>query len=312
MIPKKITIVIVLLSFSFLAWNIISQKDLALASFRFDPVNLWLTVLLLALGYSLNMIAWHLLTKSLNIKVPFLVNCRIWIFSSVTRFLPGKVWQYPSRIVLLANEGVAKMDVGAAIVGEIVLNLCLGAAVVLVSTIFWHLPDNLNQYRLLLPVFILSPAVLLLFVNDQLIDLVVRLFNKLAPRKLPKFNKVRLNRRWIIPVLVTFSARFWLWGLVLFYMTNSLIPVATSLLPVFIGAFSIAWLIGYVAPFAPAGLGVTELSLAAILAPFISLPVASILAISFRVAVMITEAAYFLVVLLFFSERSSTSSHRKL
>lgn len=308
---KKVTIVIVLLSFSFLAWNIISQKDLALASFRFSPVNLLLTILLLAVGYLLNMIAWHFLTKSLNIGVPFLTNCRIWIFSSVTRFLPGKVWQYPSRIVLLANEGVAKMDVGAAIVGEIVLNLSLGTLVVLISTIFWHLPENLDQYRLLLPVFILSPAVLLLFANDRLIDLSLRIVNKLAPKKIPQFKKVQLARGWIIPVLVTFSARFWLWGLVLFYMTNSLIPVATSLLPVFIGAFSIAWLIGYVAPFAPAGLGVTELSLAAVLAPFISLPIASILAISFRVAVMITEAAYFLVVLLFFSERSSTGYHHK-
>lgn len=82
------------------------------------------------------------------------------------------------------------------------------------------------------------------------------------------------------------------------------LPLDFSLLPVFIGMFSLSWLLGYITLLAPAGLGVTEMSLTALLSLYIPFSLAAVLAIAFRVALVGTEIMFLLVAFLFVKDNN--------
>ncbi|QQG43505.1 MAG: flippase-like domain-containing protein [Candidatus Daviesbacteria bacterium] len=302
---KKIIYILIIGAFGFLIKQIFSQwSEITLSTLRFNPFNFILTIILIFLGYLLNIVSWHFLTNGLNLNISFRTNLKAWIFSSVTRFLPGKIWQYPTRVYLLSEEKIPPVAMGTAIAGEVMLNLSLGAVVVLISFLFWQLPAEISTLPLItrlkpmLLIFAMLPVLLILFANEKTIQLIGKLLS-LMGKKMPDLQKIKFKPGWIMLILTIFFIRFWLWGLVLFYLANSVVNVDISLLPTFVGAFSISWLLGYISPFAPAGLGVTELSLATFLAPYLTLPVSSLVAILFRVSTLLTEGIFFLMTMLF-------------
>lgn len=64
----------------------------------------------------------------------------------------------------------------------------------------------------------------------------------------------------------------------------------------FVGIYTASWIIGYVTFFAPSGLGVQDVSIAALLSVFVPLPIASAIAILFRIILTLTELLTVLIV----------------
>lgn len=296
---KKIVYLVALVAFSFLLSQIINQwSTISKLHWQFKPTVFAAAILLLISGYSVNIISWHLLTKSLRLKISFQDNFRVWVLSNLTRFLPGKIWQIPSRIYLLSEKKIPPVSLGAAVVAEVMLNLSLGAVAVLFSLFFWQLPPQVIPYKFLIIIFIFSPLLVLLFTNSRIIKLIGWLLVKVGKGNMEGLESVKFSYQLIIPVILTFFLRFLLIGTALFYLTNSLVSIDISLLPIFMGAFALSWLLGYVAPFAPAGLGVADFSLAVILSPYLSLGVSSLGSLLFRGLVLLIEAVFFLSIFL--------------
>lgn len=78
-------------------------------------------------------------------------------------------------------------------------------------------------------------------------------------------------------------------GIAYYLLINSLTPSPPSQLPMVVGTFTIAWVVGFLALFAPAGLGVVEGTLTFLLGFYFPVPVATVVALFTRLIRTIAE-----------------------
>lgn len=295
-IKKFLSFAFVIAIFAFLLVNISKNWDLVRSfQWKFNVEDLLLLVLLVIPIYILNAFSWHLITKSLGIKVSFLTNLRIWTTSNLARFLPGGIWQYPGRVYLLSQEGSTKHIGTIAVVIEVLLNIGVGSIIILWIVIFWEPSLVDEKFSWVIWILIFIPLLLLISSNKLIMSSLVQLVDKIKGRKSDLVPHMPL--RWLPLLGVSFALQYFLSGTVLFILSREVVELPITLLPIFIGIYTVAWLIGYVTVIAPSGLGVQEASIAGLLSIYMPLPVAGLVAIGLRLSLLVSE---FLVLLLVF------------
>lgn len=109
MLKKSIAYLVIIGIFIFLGINIIRVwMYIPNVNLRLGLEDIALLILIGGMVYLSNIICWHMLTKSLDMRINLLKNLRIWMLSNFSRLLPGGIWQYPSRVYLLSGEKVTK------------------------------------------------------------------------------------------------------------------------------------------------------------------------------------------------------------
>lgn len=274
-LKKILSLLIIFFAFGFLIFNIYQNWDTVTThSWKFTTNNLTLLLGFLSIVYLVNATSWHFLMKALGVNLSYLKNLKIWLFSNTARLIPGAIWQYGSRIVLSSREGVDKKIVSSALLIELNFILFTGMVCIFAGATFWNLELNFD----LRPLLLLIPILLTL----------VLMINKIA--------KVSLSLKWIPILFLSYLLQFIVDGSVLFYLSKAAINLSFDLYPVFISIFALSWLLGYISFFTPAGLGVQEISMATLLSFYMPFPVAGIVAISFRLALLVSEGLTLLVV----------------
>jgi glycosyltransferase 2 family protein len=100
---------------------------------------------------------------------------------------------------------------------------------------------------------------------------------------------LNLTFRDLVAIFVFYLFSYLLWGAALFCFTNALTPLPLTSFAPFLGVFPAAYALGLIAPFAPAGLGVREGVLTALISFFVPLPIATIIALLTRPWMMVVE-----------------------
>lgn len=289
--------------FVFLIWNISKNwQTISLIKWNFNTLDIVLILFSLCLAYFANIFSWHIVTKALGTGVDFRANFQIWVFSNLSRFIPGSLWQYPSRVYLLTKEGVSKALGVTAVIIEGLLNLSLGAAVVFMSLVFWYLPPELRRYQEILWLFLFSLVFIFVFTNEKVATTAALFLKRITKQEGKILGAVKLPAQWIIPLALIVLARFFLVGSALFFLTRIIVLVNFDLLPVFIGISSLSWLLGYIALFVPGGLGVFEASLSGMLSIYIPFPLAVLVAVVLRLLLLAVELIFLGVTLRFYQE----------
>jgi len=100
---------------------------------RFDAGT---ALALLALGmatFLLNHLAWHTITHRLGIQIPYRDSLRVWGFSLLGRYIPGKVMLIVARTYAYRQHGQPAVWVGYAVILEHLFALASAIVVLLVS-----------------------------------------------------------------------------------------------------------------------------------------------------------------------------------
>ena len=134
---KKITFFLfIVLIFWFLGRNIWTNiEEIRSFSWSLTLQDVLFISLCFIVVYLVNILSWQALLKSLGVNLSFRKNIRIWLFSNATRLLPGGVWQYPSKLVMLEKEGVKRNSALIAVIMETLFTLSFGSI-----TVFATLP----------------------------------------------------------------------------------------------------------------------------------------------------------------------------
>lgn len=284
---KKISALIVLLIFGYLLWNISHYKN--------DLVNFWgsinfLLVTLFALPiYLFNILAWHATTRVLNFKIDLLTDAQIWMYSNISRFLPGGIFQYPSRIFLLTKQKVSHLKSLMAILLELLFSLGVGGIFSLSILTIISQDEALSKFQIPLLILLLF-FVPLSFGNRQLINIFSKVLKKLKRPEYQALESLNLPTSRLFLLALAFSSTFIFPGLTLFALSN----LDITKLPTVLGMYAFSWMVGYLSIFAPGGFGVMEAVLAFLLSFYMPLPTATLLAIIFRVVLLSSEALSFL------------------
>lgn len=207
--------------------------------------------LLVLVAYAVLVETWRRTVRAWDSELPWRQAARIWFISNLGRYLPGKVWQIGAMGVMAQEQGVSVVaSTGSALVINLV-NLLAGFGIVLVTG-----ADYFEAPR----------AAMALAVA-----LVAGIF--LAPRIVPLLGRVAsrvVGRRLDVPVLpdravwlasVGCVIAWILYGVAFQLFVAGVVGSAPGRTTSYIAAFTGSYLAGYIALFAPGGIGVREGSL---------------------------------------------------
>lgn len=275
--------------------------DAALDAFSDASIAPLVGALLLMLVVLVAMaLLWVRLVAHLNREVaepetPHLL--RAFARSWLARYLPGKVWVYGARVIHTDASVTPRRIVASSLVDEFVL--IVGTATALGLGLWtWSLAGPVAG----LPVLLVGLAGVVAAVSrlDQLSHLALRFLGRTLPLRWKRAGE-ELQRAGDDPGLglratALFTGSYLLnnftGGLAFVLVVASLGDIRWDDVPLLIGAYSLAAVVGIAAIFAPAGLGVREAVLAGFITSVVASPVAASVVVLVRVLTIIADILF--------------------
>lgn len=246
-----------------------------------SPLLLLSASILLVAVFIIDATGWALILRKLGeTRLSVRQACWIWMASSISRYLPGGIWPYASRIAMAHAAGVKTGTTALSLVVETIL-LAVSALAVSLPALFGLAGGPVS------PLLAAAGIVLgLCALHPRALSLGARLPGR-AGRMLSEIQPVPY---WQMLFLFFYYVVFWfLFGAAFTVFAYSLgvaiAPVSAT------SAFALAFFLGFIAIFSPGGLGVREGVLYFLLAPQIGTAAALTLSVSSRLWMMGGELA---------------------
>jgi len=250
---------------------------------RLSPGWIVASVLVVFTTYAILIEAWRRVVLSMGEQLRFMPAVRIWFLASLGKYVPGKVWAVAGAAVLSQRAGV---DPSAAVAGALVLQvLALASGAVVVALTAREAFQSVGQGAgpVAGAIILLCVLGVALLTSQRALDRIARLLPSSWP-----------TPRAIPPAMVAaaFLANVVAWtgyGVALLLLTRGLLPEVGLSLPQAVGVFTCSYLAGFLALFAPGGLGPRESVFLLMLAGDIGLKPAVALALASRLLLTGTE-----------------------
>lgn len=251
-------------------------SELSRYQWQLRPVGLVLSVPALTLVFVWGVAVWagvlrHFITE----EVPLPRLARIWFLSSLTRYIPGKIWQFVSAAQLAQAAGLSGAVLLTSLIAYMGFNL-LSAAVVAALT----LPLGAYGFGATAVAVVDGFAILsVLLVHPWVLNTLLRL----VPRVLHRETLV-WNGRWLdgLLLLLLCVVSWVLYGAAFTLFVTSLVQVPWTMLLPLAGVVALSFLAGYFVFVAPAGLGAREAVMTLLLAPYTPPGVAVLVSVAAR------------------------------
>ncbi len=232
--------------------------------------------------YAVLILAWRGMVTSWGQRLALADAARIWMVSSLGKYIPGKVWAIAGMAMMARERGVAAWAAtGAAILNQGLAVLAGAAVVGATGTALlrgnWPWID-----RLLLVLVVGGVAGLGLLLSPSLVRRVLAGFRITSPEQ---------PTPGALSVVVAAVANLVAWagyGVSLWLLARGVLATAPTL-EACIAAFTASYIAGLVAVIAPAGIGVRESVFILMLQGAIGVPAAAALAIASRLMLTATE-----------------------
>jgi hypothetical protein len=185
------------------------------------------------------------------------------------KYLPGNVAQHIGRIALARGANVQLPAAVFSVAYELLLAL-VASAHIGALTLLWSPPAALltwgiTEYRLPLLAAVTVFAVAALWLAPRFAVLLGRLRGGQRSEEESGLTRLHLDPTTVVACYALYAASFVMIGAGLWLVAHTLVD-PTSQVPgvlFFVGAFASSWILGFVAPGAPAGLGIREALLSA-------------------------------------------------
>ncbi|OUL18784.1 hypothetical protein BV372_34105 [Nostoc sp. T09] len=208
---------------------------------------------------------WTWVLQELNQPVESLHFIQVYLKTNIAKYLPGNVWHHYGRIVAVKNT---TGSIGAATLSVVLEALLMAAAALIIIVLFGtqFTAANTNIWWQILQFFCL--VVILCALHPWFLNPVIHFVHRFKAKKVDKDtnSSVNLNiERYPLRPLLGELGFLGLRGTGFILTLFALGPLDTSQIPLLLGAFSFSWLLGFVVPGAPGGLGVFEATAIALL-----------------------------------------------
>ena len=260
----------------------------------------WLGVSVLTALLTFGVLAalWQRIIRGFNHRLNLAESFRLFYLSNLGRYVPGKVWQLFGILYLAKQKNVPAAHATASFVA--VQLFAIPASFLVFAATLWLEPILLDTVAADFPMTLIY----LFLVAMVLISLAIILFPEklfiLGDKLLKRFNKgdlaFRLSRTEALLLYLGYIIAWTLYGVTFWFFLKSVAGTANFPLIAAVGAFNGAYQIGYLALFAPSGLGPREFILTVLLTPFIG-PIAPAVAILARLWSLLVESIAALVAL---------------
>lgn len=271
--------------FVFLARSIYTNwEQIREYPWQFDLPLLALAVVFGSTWFFLRAWIWAQLVHEMHEKLPYWPAFRVFMISEVARYVPGKIWQYVSRIYLAERYNIPPALTLTSALIELLLIMVAAGGITLANA-SRVLPQLEEQYRPLVVVGILAALAL---VHPRSLRTWSRLLARFLRQEWVPFD-VRYSH--LVMILMASLLTWVLAGMGFACFVQSLTPSAAGRTVQLITIYAASWLIGLLAVVVPAGVGVREGTMTVLLAMMMPHPTAAVIAIAARLWVTILEVA---------------------
>ncbi len=259
--------------------------------------------LVLLIGFLVQPSGMVIFTRDSHYGVSYRQSASTFFGSQPMKYLPGGLWVFPSRILLLKNFGFSAGLTSVALAGEMISQVASSILVGLLalSLAFIEMTPWLRHLSLLglvgslgaISAFILSPGFAVRMLPEH--SAISRTFAQLA--EIPPRKRVLS-----FALAIALYAVMWLIMGVSFYLLLLAIhsPHVPGITLTSIGVFSLSWFAGFVSFVSPGGIGVRESTIILMLSPLIAAPFPVLAAILLRLFWSLAEAIFFVAAVTLF------------
>ena len=278
----KLTLFAIVLFFVFRAL-VLRLVDFTLSDIKLAHwFAVWALVCIL-FGSAMSVIVRRLMLAPVWHPPGWAAMCAITWVSLMGKYVPGKFASLAGAVWMLGNYGVPR-SVGLSVIFmiqglSVVLGLIIAVPLTLWGPVYQRLP--------------LAWLWCSLFVAIGVVCLHPKVFSTAANFLLRKTHRQPLQamhgiRNYVFPLIIMFINQI-LIGTSLWFLARSVTEVSPIFVPFFISARALASTVGFLAVFAPAGVGVREGILLIVLSPVIGGGYAAIVVVAWRLLLTIVD-----------------------
>jgi hypothetical protein len=261
-------------------WEALRSQPL---EFRINPGWVVLSALVVWSMYAILIVAWRVMLRGWGQRLDGWGAARIWTVSSLGKYLPGKVWAVAGMALMAQRAGVAPWAAtGSAVVLQI-LAIGTGAAIA-----------GLTGRRAIESAHPGAQVVLLLLVAASIVGVGLLLWPPVLHRLL-RLTAPDAEHRGAPPVSgiavgIVANAVAWAgYGAALWLLARGILPSVGLRPALAVAVFTASYLAGFLALFAPGGIGVREGLFILMLQGPLGIGAATALAVASRLLLTLTE-----------------------
>lgn len=205
------------------------------------------------LSFALLIEGWRRVMAAWDSHLPFGQAARIWFLSSLGKYVPGNIWSLTAMGVMARERGISALAAAGSSIIMQAVSLVTGTAIVMITG------AQLLGQPVLVGISVLILIGILLSAPRFLPPLTVWIGSiigkEVAPPSVPATS--------IWTAAIASSLSWLLYGFAFQLFVHGLLGVAPGEISRYIAVYTAAYILGFISPIAPAGLGVREFTLAA-------------------------------------------------
>jgi glycosyltransferase 2 family protein len=204
-----------------------------------------------------SLMVWREMLADLGSRLSVPDAWRVMFIGQLGKYVPGSIWPVLAQSELGADHGVPRSRSALSVLLSYAV-MTLSGAVVAMVTLPFATASSVAQYFWI--IFLVPVAVVLLSppVLNRLLRFVLRVSRQPALGQSVSFKGLGRTMVWAV-------AAWTLNGAMIYVLMRQLAGHQQGTLLVSIGAYALSWVVGFVAVFAPAGAGVREVVMVAVL-----------------------------------------------
>ncbi|MEO0123064.1 MAG: lysylphosphatidylglycerol synthase domain-containing protein [candidate division WOR-3 bacterium] len=285
-LKKVIFWIIVLIIFFFLGKNLVQTwQEIPFDKLKFNLGFILISFIPIFLNFLYGAYLWQKILANLGEKISFKYSLSTTGISVLGKYLPGKVWFAAGRVYFIKKLGVKEEKGFLSIALETGLLLLSSLIIFIISPLIYNYAILRNYIFLAIILTILAIIALHPFFAGKIINIICRLLKR-------PFVDLRYRYFSMLALTLLFGIVWINYGIGFFFLINSFYPVSCSKFIDLTGVFSISWNLGFIALFAPAGLGVREGILTLLLSLYFPKPIAIIISLLSRLWITVAEILF--------------------
>jgi uncharacterized membrane protein YbhN (UPF0104 family) len=266
-----------------LAWAIVRYRGAIADSWSSIGAVAFLasgSVALVALGA--NALSWRAVMRALGMRSTRREAAGVFFISQAGKYVPGSVWPVVAQAEFARDHGVDRVRALVGSLTAMVVGVVTAGVIGAVGTTVF-VPGAFAAYWWVLPV---AAALGILLVPSVLRRIIARAMRM----RRGKGEAPEIEGR-ALAVAILWSAAMWaLLGAHAWILLRQIEPGSSISWPLATGVMALAWLVGFVVVFAPAGAGAREAAFVVLLGAVVTTPQAFGFALASRVVMTLADA----------------------
>ena len=235
-------------------------------------------------GLGCMLLAWRALLADLGSPLPVPAAIRVMFIGQLGKYVPGAVWAVAAQVELARDYDVPRRRSATASLVSMATTLVVGlvaAGVMLPLTS----ASAVRHYWWVLAITPLAVACLYPPVIKFGLDLVLKTVHRPPLEKSVSVGGMARALAWTTLGWLFYGAHAW-------FLISEFAGHGAHVLALSLGAYALAWSVGFLIIFIPGGIGAREIALIAVLAPVMSSASALVVALASRVVMTVGDLVW--------------------